>query len=129
MTFSYAEVKSTSTDLEHSPRSVVTVIFYCWIKHSSFSSLCDWENHGTTVEYSIMCNLYPVQKLEKYNSFVYNISGINKTISHSGYTLENQQNLSSHLFSRLNSLVSYITFNIWIKTYTKVKKQLTDCCI
>ena len=50
MLFGYVEGKSNCTDPEHRPRSVVTAIFYCRIKHDSFPSLCIGENHRIVLE-------------------------------------------------------------------------------
>jgi len=39
-----------STDLDHGPRHVVTVIYYRRIKHGSFPSLCIGENDKKVIE-------------------------------------------------------------------------------
>ena len=42
-----------STDLNHGPRPVVTVIYYRRIKHGSFPSLCIGENEPTVLKFKI----------------------------------------------------------------------------
>ena len=42
-----------STDLDHGPRPVVTVIYYRRIKHGSFPSLCIGENERTVLKCKI----------------------------------------------------------------------------
>jgi len=44
-------VKEIKTNPEHGPnRSMLTVIFYCRIKHGSFPSSCLGDNHWTVLE-------------------------------------------------------------------------------